>query len=827
MMSLMNRKTEPDLAPIDEVSRSPLSTLNLAALLALCIATSTAIAQESGGATGAAQGSGGATRGALEEVVVTAQFRSQDLQQTPLAISAVTASMIEERGQASVQEVASRAPSVTFTSGGLGGSQTTAINIRGVGQTDFNLAVEPGVGMYIDDVYHGTVYGSMLELLDLDRVEVLRGPQGTLSGKNSEGGSVKLFSKQPSADSNGYLQGTFGSYNRRQLRAGDSFTIIPDKLFVRLTGMGEKSEGYVTRYDYQCRTGQSPTPNNLNYPAFNAGSLAYGSVYGCKLGTEGGRDVTALRAAIRYVASDRIEDTLTYDTTVDHSEPPPTVLIYQGTWHGPGFGPGNPNLAANFVPPAGSYYNYATYTGLVGTPYQYTLPATSDLNAWGISNVLDIKLTDTLSLKSISATRHITQNSVSDADASPLARIMNLWNLDYDQWTQELRLNGSFGKLIDWTLGGFYFKSDSRQGSRISLDGASDNAAPVFLTTDFIGDDPVTVESKSAFAHAEFHATDALTFTGGLRYTDDFKRYTFGRATAPGYPPSPIDLSIIPTNGLSGDFSGSRWDYRVTAAYQFTPDLNIYAQYATGFKGGGVNPRPYYPQQVRPFNPETVKSYEVGVKSDLLDNHVRVNVAAFYNKYNDMQLTLSVCPQFVPAGAPQNCALPANVGNSTIKGAEIETEMRLIEGLLIDASASYIDFQYDNVDPITTGIFKGFKTPFTPKEKYAAGVQYEIPLGDSGSLTPRVDYRYQAETYANPINAPRNRIPSFGLTNAHLTYKDSSGNWEVALIGTNLFNKYYYLNVLDQSPPLNFTYQMASVNPGRPREYALSVKRSF
>ena len=769
----------------------------------------------------------------VQEVVVTAQFRSQDLQQTPLAITAVTSEMMDARSQSNIMDVATRAPSVTFTTagGGLGGSQSTAINIRGVGQTDFNLALEPGVALYIDDVYHGTMYASLLELLDLERVEVLRGPQGTLSGKNAEGGAVKLYSKKPNGDRDGYVEGTYGSFDRTDIRAGANFTIAPDKLFLRLSGIAKRRDGYVKRYDYECVTGNQPVPTSA-LPYFVPPSMVHGGTSGCQLGTEGGQDVTAIRAALRYVATDRVEDTVTIETMTDRSEPVPAVLVYQGTWHGPGFVlPAAPNLAQNFVPPAGSYYNYSTYAGLVGTPDQYALPAISNVDLWGVSNVLDAKLNDTLSLKSISAWRKSEIENVDDGDGSPLARIMNLWNVDFEQFTQELRLNGSVGSRLDWTFGGFYFKADATQGGRISLDGAGDNSPfiPFFVTTDFLFDDPVKVENKSVFGHVELHATEQLIFTAGMRYTKDFKRYGFSRTFAPGYTPSFIDLSIGVTDGAVGVFSGNRNDYRATASYQFTPTVNGYAQFATGFKGGGVNPRPYYVEQVQPFKPETVDSYEAGVKSDLFGRRVRLNVAAFYNKYKDMQLQLFSCPQFVPIGAPPNCALPANVGNSTIKGAELETEIHPLDRMLIDLSASYIDFGYDSVDPATAVLLTD-KPPFTPKTKLAAGVQYEIALGTHGSLTPRIDYQYQSEQFSYARNFPNDRIPGYGLANARLTYRDAEGTWEVAASVTNLADKYFFLSRFDQTFPQALpaaSYDYASVQPGRPREYALTVRKSF
>ena len=270
--------------------------------------------------------------------------------------------------------------------GSLGGSQTPLVSIRGLSQTDFNLAVEPAVGMYIDDVYYGTIYGSVLDLLDLDRVEVLRGPQGTLAGANSEGGAIKLYSKVPTGDSGGYLEATYGSYKHHEFRGGDDFTLIPDKLFVRISGLGDYSDGYVKRYDYQCFTGQPPVREfqrrnrrtlfaGRHFAQFRARVVAQAGPWGCQIGADGGTNVTGFRVALRYEANENLEDTLTYDTTIDRSGPPASVLLHQGTIYGPGYNllAGSPNLAANFSTPLGSYYNFATYAGLAGTPGQYAV----------------------------------------------------------------------------------------------------------------------------------------------------------------------------------------------------------------------------------------------------------------------------------------------------------------------------------------------------------------------------------------------------------------------------------------------------------------------
>ena len=784
----------------------------------------------------------------LQEVVVTAQFRRQDIQQTPLAISAVTSEMMEAQGEKNIMDVVERVPGVTFNSGGLGGSQASAVSIRGIGQTDFNLAVEPGVGMYIDDVYYGTIYGSLLKLLDLDRVEVLRGPQGTLAGKNSEGGAIKLFTKQPSGQDDGYLEATYGSYNHREFRGGADWTLVPDKLFIRVSGLGETSDGFVTRYDYQCFTGKAPIQNfdpgvvgafspggtTLN---FQPASSQQGGTPGCELGRDGGVDVTAFRLALRYDVSDNAHDTLSYDTTIDRSGPPASVLLAQGTVYGPGYNllAGSPNLAASFVTPRGSYYNFATYVGLAGTPGQYAVNPENSLDSWGIGNTLAVTLPGDVSVTAISAGRHLQQSSTADDAPSPLSLQLNHWVVDYTQYSQELRISGSVGKLIDWTVGGFYFDSNALQGGRIGLDGAaaSPGGVPFFTPVDFLFNDPVHVNSKAGFSHLELHATDDLTLTGGVRYTTDYKRYVYTRTAPAGFTAaeSPaaaavgIEDSITALNVAAAPFTSSRFDYSATADYRLTQDVHAYFEYATGFKGGGVNPRPFYVQQIQTFGPETVDSYELGFKSDLLDHHARVNASLFYEKYNDMQLTLYSCPQFVPAGAPPNCYLPANVGTANIKGAELETEVRAFGNLSFDGSASYLDFHYDSVDP-AAGIALTDKAPFTPRLKFDVGMQYAAHLGSAGTLTPRIDWLYVSEQYSEAQNAPFNRLPPYAVTNMRLTYRDAADKWELALQASNVFNKYYFVNMaggnLASDPAQTQTGFLAP-----PREYAIILRRNL
>src|SRR5690606_8617419 len=224
------------------------------------------------------------------------------------------------------------------------------------------------------------------DLVDLERVEILRGPQGTLAGKNSIGGSIKLFSRKPDDDADAYVELTAGSFDRLGLKAATNITLAPDKLYLRLTGVGKQVDGYLKRLDYQCATGRDAP----------GGSFSTSS-QDCVIGTEGGQKVLAGRAALRWLVNDRIENNLIVDVTHDRSEGSPAKAIFL---------PPNPANGNNYLTGPRDYTNYATYTGYPGEAEQYTHPAISYLDSWGVSNNLEIQLSDSLALTSITAFRH-------------------------------------------------------------------------------------------------------------------------------------------------------------------------------------------------------------------------------------------------------------------------------------------------------------------------------------------------------------------------------------------------------------------------------------
>ena len=797
-------------------------TLGASALALAAALGGPAAAQDAGPGGGAAQGAG-AGRNAPEttasnnntvgEVVVTAQFRRQNVQQTPIAITAVNAQMLENRGETNIAQVANQAPNVSLKPQGAAFGPSLGASIRGIGQYDFDPALEPGVGLYVDDVYYPTLTGSILDLLDLDRVEILRGPQGTLAGMNSIGGAVKLYSKVPDANEGGYLEGTYGSLNHLEARAGINFALVPDQLFVRLSAVTNHYDGYVTRYDYGCLNPGSGIPNMV------------GANTNCVTGHEGGKSYSAARLALRWVPSDRLSVQLMADYTYDNSENPATTLIHAlplstapgpfgvspsaltsvgGVTYGPQFVPSNPYTSyANFYMPAGS-------TGPLSAD-ALTAADASQYKGWGVSGTIDYKLADNLSLKSITAVRGYTSDWSEDNDVSPLPLGLGVEHLAHQQISEELRLNGNLGKLIDWTVGGFYFAQKTTYASHQDLWYPG-------LILDFLGNDPVPSHTYAGFGQATWHVTDKLNVTGGIRYTDEAKDYTYVRLNRDGS----SNLIVGPLNGVTGHYAGTHVDYRGDVDYRWTPDFMTYAEISTGFKGGGINPRPFVPQQVQSFGPETVTAYEVGFKSQWLDHHVQLNAAAFYNKYKDIQLTLLSCPQF---GGPGPCALPINGGNADVRGLEAETEIHPFGGLQIDASGSYLKFGYlaSSLNP-STGILPSMSTPYTPKWKWSAGVQYAFDVGNRGSLTPRIDVAYQDSVYSNAVNGPLNQIPAYTTANARLTWRSATGGWEAAVEVTNLTNKLYYLTTFDLTGAGGGS---VAGQPAMPREWSFSLKKSF
>lgn len=770
----------------------------------------------------AAAGDNTADEGQLGEVVVTAQFRQQSSQTAPLAITAVSGEQLEQRSMASVTDLNGVAPNVSITGGTTTLGPVAQIFIRGIGQSDGHPGLEPGVGLYVDDVYHGLMLGSEMDLTDLERIEVLRGPQGTLSGKNSIGGSVKLFSKKPSDNADAYAEAAYGSFNRINLRAGGNFTLIDDHLYVRVSGVSKRADGYMTRLDYGC----------VN-PA-SSGIYQGGLLPGCKLGTEGGQDLHAARVAVRWIPTDAIENNFIASVTADRSEVPALKLLYSNNAQTfPNKQPFVPGGGSQFITGPTSYTTYATYivpsftdpannAGKpgAGTHAAVPLPTTNPTNYYGITDTFTWKLAENYSFTAITGYLRYNGEFSSEIGDSPYPTqsLRDTWS--ERQFTEEVRLNGtSFGSL-DWTVGGYYYDEGALFGGiKLLSPGLPSESL-------FTGNDPISAKSKSGFAHAVFHATDALSVIGGVRYTSESKDYTFQRLN-PYDTAVPSYTAVGPLNGTTGSYSGNHTDYRAGIEYQWNPEIMTYAQYSTGFRGGGVNPRPFIPLQEVPFKPETLRTAEIGIKTHLFDRTLLLNVAGFYSKYKDMLFTNS-SPTVVNGVvlSPLNLT-PVNVGSANIKGAELELQWRPIGALEIDGSASYLNFNLTSISQsaatTVAGVSLNTKEPYAPTRMGSLAVQYTVELGSLGSLVPRLDAQYQSSFYTDITDSALGQVSGRTLMNAHLTWRSSKDDWEAAVAVTNLTDRFYYINKVYSAPPTS----IAQGQPGAPREWLVTLRRNF
>src|SRR5262245_34659932 len=432
----------------------------------------------------------------LDEIVVTATFRETNVQDTPIAITAVNSEMLENRGQTNIVQVAAQAPNVTMTPAGQGSGSAMITFIRGIGQTDFNYALEPGVGMYVDDVYYPNLTGSMVELLDIDRVEIARGPQGTLAGRNSIGGAVKIYSVEPTHGANaGQAELTVGNFDQIAIKGAADLTFVEDKLSARISGVSSSRNGYVTRVDYKCTHPSWPGP------AFNNGRLD-----NCKLGDLGGESFTGGRFSLLWTPSDTVQVKVLGDLINSDNESAAQVLTrVTESRHIPraagGTGQFNPVsglFEGTFLDTDGSlattadrvyltsqFVTHGPYRGDPGTNDPYTTYATFldpmptqptrpyspqtmdpgvEFDDQGLSVQLDWDISDNLSMKWISAMREYEDIFAYDTDATPFFGQGGTQGLSHEHTSHEVRFSGvGLNERLDYTLGAYYVDQSKAQ----------------------------------------------------------------------------------------------------------------------------------------------------------------------------------------------------------------------------------------------------------------------------------------------------------------------------------------------------------------------------
>jgi iron complex outermembrane receptor protein len=816
----------------------------------------------------------------LDEIIVTARFREEKLQETPIAITAITADEITARGMTSAYEVAFTVPNASLRPAQAAFGASMSAYLRGIGQYDFLPEFEPGVAIYFDDVLHPVTFGSMIDLMDLERVEVLRGPQGTLFGRGAIGGAIRYISKPPQGDDTGNIAVTYGAFNRVDVRASYDFKLT-DGIFARVSAVSKKRDGYQNVYDFACKFpllagyGDGLAADGADadtLPDVVAAGSAADNAFAiprrtqnreskCKIGTQGGENVTGARAALRFAPSDTWDLTFTGVYLDDTSEARADTLVHVGRIPTTSASPFRGQLPVpfnfwsnglvarygvpydeRFVAPS-IYQSYATFDDPAqGTTFD---PKTSfEDRSLGVE--ANIHITDNMLLELIGSFSKFKGKFATDADGSPFNEQLVDGLQFVESKTAEARLSGQAFDKLDWTVGAFWYQGDFINSQQVMI--------PAFVPTGLLvnGHNQTSSENLSGFAHGVFHVSDKFSLTAGVRYSTDQKDEDF-------------DNSIVVT---ALDTDESHFDWKVGADFKFTDGMMLYGSAATGYRPQAFNPRPFQATQFVQVDGEEATSYELGFKSDLADNRVRINLAAFYVDYNQRILPVggTECTLLNPMGPPpyvyntippatgtpivdslgQNCVAVTsrtfyiNVP-ATITGAELEVAFVPVDGLTISGQYGYTDFQGDEFDdpsllqnPNVTTIFSD-NPIYVPRDNWSVSMSYKFGAGGGGSsLTPRLDYYGQSEICTGlrtnvsitTIDTTQEQACSqdYQLLSARLEWASPEDTWRVAVGATNLTDEEYFLNKFDLSA---FGQPTVEGQPGHPREWYVSFTRNF
>ena len=677
---------------------------------------------------------------AIEEIIVTARKREENLQEVPISITAFSADAMEAANMIDLRDIGKFTPGMSFTSYGMGSSEAGAIFLRGIGQSDHMVTTDPGVGLYIDGVYMGRNQGAALDLLDLERVEVLRGPQGTLFGKNTIGGAVNVVSRKPSMENGGRVELTVGDEGRFNFAAFGELS-LSDQLAVRGSLQSKSRDGVGQQIFTGDETGDEDSISGRAQLYWQGTSSAFSVV----------TDFAQARQA-----------------AMPHSFYAHAPWLGISTCYQPGSGPNTYNLC-----PA----------GLEGDPFDsYSLDdLDTEQDLFGIAATWERELSDRLSFKSITAYRDMEYLGNLEFDGAPQVVIHYLESGQSDQFSQEFQLAGSnAANSLDWIAGVYYFSESGHNLQDDDQFGALDQRRSEVDTTNF-----------AVFGQGTLDLAPNLSLTAGLRYTDEEKEYnvvyrrldraTGGQAVdaqgAPVYLVAPTSLADS-WNAMSGTAS---------LHYQATEDLMLYLTYSRGFRSGGFAARPSMPSSVGVYDPEYVDMFEAGMKADALDGRLRANLSAFSSGYEDYQAQVNHI-----ANAFDTRTL--NAAEAEITGLEAELTFHPSAHVQIVANFSYTDAEITQVDiapSLNANFSEGAKLPYVSKYTYSLSPQAEFPMAGGARMLLRADYAWRSAFYGQIANAPEEREGSYGLLNARLEYWSADEKWSLALYGINLTDEKY------------------------------------
>lgn len=749
----------------------------------------------------------------LEEILVTARKREERLQETPVSVTAFSADGLRDRTMDALDQIARYVPNldIGLGAGNSASPSTASIFIRGIGAYDFIITTDPGVGTYVDGVYVARSTGGIMDLMDIERIEVLRGPQGTLFGKNTIGGALNIVTTTPSKVTTGRLEVIAGERERYEARG-------------YLSGpLGDKVAGKAA-FSYKHKGGFG---KRLSYPD------------GAKVAEAGGVEDVTGRLGLRAELSETLTADLGFDFTINRDQGIPVKVTYNniagaafaGIWNMLVGGPAGTPLTDDFTT-EGRYDSYATGTNR------------SDQDIYGGHLTLTWS-PGVVTVKSISAYRTMDSFVGRDADGTPMVLNGADYDLGQEQFSQELQVSGlSFNDRLNWLVGGYYLHESATEINNGTVFGGLYNAlealpaaviplapgvvcpapfpAPclggagnpynIGFDLDFLFVNKIKIDSYAAFAQGSFALTDELSVTLGIRHTRETKDYlsVLSRRVNSGANIAPPNTNLKDTWSSTSPKAGLE--------YRITPDVMVYGSVAHGFKSGGYNGRSFDAAAFTSFDPEKVLSYEAGVKSEWLERRLRLNGAVFYNDYSDIQMTVGVVN---PNGSVT--VLVDNAAKARTQGFELEMQALPVENFELSGGVGYLSTKFKELDP---GVPISIDAEFmrSPKWTLNLAAQYTVPLSNLGKLTFRGDYSYRSKFYPEATNSENIAQDGYSLVDARITFEDESGHWRLAVFGQNLTNKDYITSGLDGSATLGF-YDVQKA--GRPREFGASVMYQF
>ena len=723
-----------------------------------------------------------ALESAVEELTVTARRREEYIQDVPLAVTMLTASQLESSFTRDLAEITGFSPNVIIDPVRAGPS-ATAISIRGISFQDIEKSFDPAVGVFIDDVYIGTTTSQLLSDFDVATIEVLRGPQGTLFGKNTIGGAVRLTRTRPTGELGVKASVTFGDYQRNDYRFLLNFPIIEDKLAGKVWAYSAHDNGYM----------YNSTKNE------RVAGLSY----------------TTTGAQLLWTPRDDVQALFTFEHILDDT--PTGALINMSQPAG-----------QNTYLPGGDLqctaYGRCAVSNLDRvTTQNFSDDARMNLNATTLQ--VDWEIADVGTLTSITGWRGHNEIVNQDFDATGANFFSTVRSQTYDQASQEFRLaSEQFGNFQ--FVAGLYF-----WWARYNLDQSTSYISSILVpgtpeSTNLVQQTSQDTYSFAPFFQADYAITDWLTATAGLRYTweeKDLTRYQIDVELAPGV--------LIPNT--SSPPLAKNW-------YAFTPSAGLdaritdqaltYFLYSRGFKSGGWNGRATSASALGPYDPETVESFELGLKSDWLDGMVRANVALFWNIYDDKQEEIVVPAPDSPLGQQ---TLVENASAARTRGVELELTIYPFEGLSIHQSFGYLNAEFTEGEFFipASATSESFTQPFSeldlrraPPFQYGVFVDYTRQIG-SGTGLFHIDWRWVDDYETTFLNFDFGETPAHGLLNAAVSYTWPAGpdgmEWKAMAFGRNITNETYISSALE----VGGLFAFGAINP--PSTWGLEIGFSY